>query len=555
MKTAAASLATLAACLCCAACIYNEPSTVSFTDGDGAAHTLFARSKKAAGGAVKLDANGTYEYRLEEPLSIPKNSSILVDYTLSGVATLAAGDETQCVLSIDDGERFVLPFNFSFIGINALSEHILYALPVNATEIGAISITTQGKNKTGGALTVATIQVTERTLGYRIDDGALYATPFVYADAAKGAIVIEPPPEYALAGKINLRMENIGAPAAIASAGRRYEYVAGNPAVENSITMPECAFAANPYPIVFEGDARSVLATPAPTREFPREPVPADPGIILSAPQSSWRDERYEVYRWDAFPSILIFDAADYEVQDRMLKRLAFFAEKKGYRGKIVSDEDMEGQHGWNAHDYRAETLAQFFNAANKINVPLQAEERELEQIVLANGIIARSEPNGPYAPGEGAIVSLSREIAPVELRQRLMVHECFHGIFFIDADFRAFSERRLANLAPQAKAFLRSYLEYSAYDTSDAYLFVNEFMAYVLQQPVAAAAEYFGKYWPEKFEKHEWRYKTLPKKDEESGVWPLLAEAFDGEAHAFSGYVNTRWGLSAGRLWRIKPR
>jgi hypothetical protein len=127
-------------------------------------------------------------------------------------------------------------------------------------------------------------------------------------------------------------------------------------------------------------------------------------------------------------------------------------------------------------------------------------------------------------------------------------------GIFFLDKDFRTFSEQALARFDPAARRFLQSYLEYSAYDTQDRFLFVNEFMAYLLQQPVGAAAEYFGKYWPEKLEQHEWRHTVLPEKNEETGFWPLLANEFSREASVFSDYVHKRWGLSAGRVWRIKP-
>jgi len=63
---------------------------------------------------------------------------------------------------------------------------------------------------------------------------------------------------------------------------------------------------------------------------FSLAPIPADPGKILSYPQASWRDKRYEVFRWDVFPQILIFDTANYDVQDQLFKRLAFFVEKAG---------------------------------------------------------------------------------------------------------------------------------------------------------------------------------------------------------------------------------
>jgi hypothetical protein len=74
----------------------------------------------------------------------------------------------------------------------------------------------------------------------------------------------------------------------------------------------------------------------------------------------------------------------------------------------------------------------------------------------------------------------------------------------------------------------------------------------YVLQQPVSGAADYFGRNLPLRLES-TWRASALPKKDETSGTWPVLAAAFITEAEAFSTYVNRRWGLAAGRVWGLQ--
>jgi hypothetical protein len=286
---------------------------------------------------------------------------------------------------------------------------------------------------------------------------------------------------------------------------------------------------------------RQSYAKPPP---FP-EPVPADPGLVLSWPAENWRDSRYEVFRWDRFPSLLIFDIADYAGQDRMLKRLAFFVEKKGFRGRLAPDSEIAELHGWNAHDYRAQDLARFFQAAREAQFPLLAEERELERILFDNGIIRRT--NGAITAGGGGIISISRESTDY-LRALFMAHEAFHGLFFIDEDFRDFSRRRWLQLPSQAKRFITSYFGYQQYDTSDEYLLVNEFMSHVLQQPVSQAAHYFGVTLPLRLET-SWRKTSLPQKDQDSGSYPVLAEAFTREAQAFSAYVADRWSLAAGRV------
>jgi hypothetical protein len=258
------------------------------------------------------------------------------------------------------------------------------------------------------------------------------------------------------------------------------------------------------------------------------------------------------VFRWESFPSLLIFDTADYDVQDRLLKRLAFFTEKAGYRGRLAPDAEIADQHGWNAHDYRARDLARFFEAARLENFPLLPEERQLEAILLDAAIIARA--GDRILPGEGGIVSISRE-STAYLRSMFMAHEGFHGIFFIDEDFRAFSQSRWDGLSPVAKRFILSYFDYQHYDIQDEYLVVNEFMGHILQQPVSGAARYFGETLAARIDASSWRRTVLPEKDEATGTWPELASAFRAEAVAFDAYVNSRWGLGAGRVHRVQVR
>jgi hypothetical protein len=283
---------------------------------------------------------------------------------------------------------------------------------------------------------------------------------------------------------------------------------------------------------------------------FP-EPIAADPGIALSWPLERWRDSRYEVFRWERFPSLLIFDFADYAIQDLMLKRLAFFVEKTGFRGRLAPDAEIAALHGWNAHDYRAVDLARFFRTAHELNFPLLEVERELEQILLNNGVIRNV--GGMIQEGEGGIISISRESEDY-LRVRFMAHEGFHGLFFIDEDFRNFSRNRWQQLPTDAKRFITSFFQYQSYDTTDEYLLINEFMAYTLQQPIIQSAFYFGQSLPSRLE-GSWRRADLPEKNPASNSWPSLAGAFTREAEAFSAYVGNRWGLSAGRVHLVTVR
>jgi hypothetical protein len=78
--------------------------------------------------------------------------------------------------------------------------------------------------------------------------------------------------------------------------------------------------------------------------------------------------------------------------------------------------------------------------------------------------------------------------------------------------------------------------------------------MAHCLQQGVSASGRYFGESIANRmYEKSPWRRAMLPPRDEETGTWPGMAEVFRQETAALSDYVSMRWGLAAGRVWRVR--
>jgi hypothetical protein len=324
----------------------------------------------------------------------------------------------------------------------------------------------------------------------------------------------------------------------------------GLPGGGDFISLPQAVLPRNPFPLGFRGEAASLEYRIEAERKFPLEPVILDPGLILSYPRAAWRNSAYEIFLWDRFPGVLIFDTADYAAQDRLFKRLAFFVEKLGFRGRIAPDDELEGLHGWNAHDYRPEDLARFFELARKSGFPLNQDEQELCGLLFARDILRRGS-DGAILPGTGALISISRESEDY-LRSLFMVHESFHGLFFINEEFRNFSRRRWENLDPAGKRFIISYFEFSGYDSADQYLMVNEFMAYCLQQSVSRAGEYFGTTLASRIDASSRRRWSLPPNDETPGTWPVLAALFTAEAGAFSRFVRERFGLSAGRVRRI---
>jgi len=490
--------------------------------------------------------------------------SFEIQYSLTGEQRLVLETGTQ---------SWVLPQRVNF-GDNAFNGVFHYAVPIRDSFPDHFSIipadgTNKNNAKTDGRLQIHSVGFIGRWYGfYRSGGGALgdiYATPFVSQRAEDSAWVIDPPvlPEASFAG---------APPAAgffpvlwaalpagketVIDTGDREQAREGDrrfiisPHI-TQLTIPAGMIAPDTAPLVLPSDrTNSFKLNYKPIPPFPA-PIAADPGMVLAWPLEHWRDRRYEVFRWDRFLSLLIFDTADYTVQDRMFKRLAFFVEKAGFRGRLAPDDEIAELHGWNAHDYRAEDLARFFQDARKLNFPLLTEERELERILLDAGIIKES--GAGIQAGEGGIIAISRE-SETYLRSLFMAHEGFHGLFFIDEDFRAFSRQRWRQLPAEARRFIVSYFNFQHYATADEYLLVNEFMAHLLQQPVSQAARYFGQTLPSRIE-DGWRKADLPAKDKSSGSWPVLARTFTREAEAFSAYVGSRWGLAAGRVHLVTVR
>ena len=305
--------------------------------------------------------------------------------------------------------------------------------------------------------------------------------------------------------------------------------------------LPSAVLVSPPAELRVQPQSTRELSQAARPEPAPERPILANPDTILAYSQSRWRDSRYEVFQWQDMASvfdapILIFDTASYRIQSRFFKRLAFFVERPGTRGQLLTDQQLAHRLDWYAHDYQAEDLAAFFNIAADTHFSLSAEELELRDIFLDIGIIRNGQNNG-FIAGAGAMISISRESSN-ELRSRFMIHEGFHGLFFLDEEFREFSYRRYENLNSQAKRYLLAYFSYLGYDTSYQFLVVNEFMAYVLQQSLTANSDFFGGN----------VLNAINNRIQVTSLPEILA-AFQAEAVAFSAYVDQRWNLAAGRL------
>jgi hypothetical protein len=527
---------------------------------------LYAANSDAAAGGIDFSRPKKLDYRFGIRPEIPPPASLTLEYSFSA---MPLGEDCGIVFTIGN-DSWILPQDISFLAEGETGAAVFhYAIPVRETFPRQFSISLErlsppGQEKVkrlqGQAprFQIHSLEIEGRWYGFsRERSGGVehfFTSPFVFSAPGyeQKTYIIDPPPEgecFELSVEFSPNKEAATASQAVIVRAEGLRYQALPPA--DTLYLPPCLISPNSGPVQLSGGNigafRMGHSAPPP---FP-EPIGADPGLILRWPQERWRERRFEVFRWNAFPSLLIFDTESYAVQDRLLKRLAFFTEKAGFRGRLASDAEIADLHGWNAHDYRAFDLANFFETARIQGFPLLDEERELEQILLNEGIIRR-DPGGALKSGQGGIISISRESADY-LRSLFMAHEGFHGLFFIDDEFRAFSRQRWLSLPRPAKVFINSFFAFQRYDTGDEYLMVNELMAHVLQQPASRAGVYFGETLPRRIEASSpWRQPTLGEKDQDTDSWPHLAEAFTQEARAFSDYVHNRWGLSAGRVWMV---
>ncbi|MCR4790241.1 MAG: hypothetical protein K5839_04105 [Treponemataceae bacterium] len=276
------------------------------------------------------------------------------------------------------------------------------------------------------------------------------------------------------------------------------------------------------------------------------KPLMTDTGLISNWPVERWRNPQFELYEWYDFPGILIFDFADYQIQDAFLKRLAFFVEKTGSIGTLLTDSQMRNLHGYNAHDYKAQSLAEFFQAAKDTNFPLNESEELLKEILINNKIIIL-EDDGNFKSGNGALISISQQ-SPEYLRDRFLVHEGMHGVYFITESYRKFISELYAQTDPKSIEFLKAYFTVTPslnYNIEDQYLLENEFMGYLVQQRLSDVADYFGRNLPTR------KFVRQNKQELSQYMIDTKAQGFVEAGEKLDSYLFKRWGFNLGRTWK----
>ncbi|GAB6275855.1 MAG: hypothetical protein SAMD01599839_03950 [Rectinema sp.] len=267
-----------------------------------------------------------------------------------------------------------------------------------------------------------------------------------------------------------------------------------------------------------------------------------DPGLLVyHAPLD---DKPYYLARWDLRPEVLLFLFKDYAIQDRYLKRLAFFVEKIGFVGRLAQDSEIADLHGWNAHDYRPEDLARFFDTAAGQKFPLSAEEIELRELLIKEGVILK---NGTrIVPGKGAIVSIT-QASPAYLQYRFLAHELSHALFFTDGRYKDLVLSLYQKMTDDEKWFLIRYFRWMRYDVDSSYLMANEMQAYLVQQPLKDLEKYFSDTLGDRLAKE---HPELA--DAIHGYMQQHLSALVAIARQLDSYLQASYGFETGRLYRV---
>jgi hypothetical protein len=547
--------ARAAALLCCAtltwSCAAQAVTGFTWLDQDGE-ETPFAQSERRSAGKEGLfeGAPSANRYIPSSPIAMRGGRAIAVDIELDpATANSREARVTLGASSEPDGDPALLEATFPILETSAR----LYLRLKAGARVASVSVKSAGK----GSFRIRGISMPPAMAGMKERKGGLSVTSGFRLAIGQGTreLAIERPFEGLVPASTADRPGLILSYGPSAAGGREGP-IAIEAAREGggiaSMTLGlgpgsrSTALGAELFP----EDTKRITARAPEGRSIgdfysaelaPTDFEPADLGRILaSGPPRSGED--YVLYRWDALPSVIVLVFRDYGAQDRYLKRLAFFVEKAGYRGKLQPDAVIEPLHGWNAHDYRPEDLAAFFEKARAEDFPLSAEERSLGKLLAEKDLVRES--GGKIRPGNGALISASLESAPA-LRRTLLVHESTHAIFFADEEYRNLVRRTWSSIGEDEKWFWKAYFAWAMYDTGSDYLMANEFQAYLLQQPVSAAREYFTKRKPDELlAKHP---ELAPKVE---AYMEKYAGSFEARAGELEAWLERNYGFTAGRTY-----
>ncbi len=474
-----------------------------------------------------MAAGITSRFVLERPLSVGEGSDIAVFATGSGKLSVSVYSSSQ--------DRAALA-SATFTLRTGLACELRLRVP-DGIAVAALELRTAAD----AMATLSGFAVMPAFVGMRSDKGSYIVdgSTLTKIEASGKATSIGLSPSSAIGASIVVALESDGIVevASLDAQGKKAEAFEAALRAGATLAIPVASLGAAGRVVV---ESRAGLAQ-AIVVEGAGAPL-SDLYALLEAP-GPYGD--YSLYRWDLLPGTLILDFKDYDTQDRYLKRLAFFAEKPGFRGTLASDGEIAGLHGWNAHDYSTKTLAAFYAKAEADGFSLNDDEKSFLELLVSYGVLERA-ANGVPGEGRGAVISITRE-SSTALRKIFIDHEASHALFFQDDAYQTLSAELWTSLSRESRRFWLTHFAWRRYDTADRYLVINEMQAYLVQQSVNAIPSYYEAVAKKLSEAYPAELTRI-----EADAPAAIAEA-GLNAERLDGYLSERWGLAAGRFGRSR--
>jgi len=516
-------------------------------------------SSAAAADVAHFSREGEKErYTLAKAAKVPDGYSARLSFSaLSGGIEFQAsyGDEkgkTSSVLcSIPDAGHYAFivplpaPEALRWVEIKILK----IPQQTSGAQSGSAAQASSSRESPSSPLSLQEIRFVPAMRGMRREDGSLEISPHFSFEAKNGMghYEIRSPfadlsPEIINGMQMEVVLEGGAGTATLFWGDQKLSY--RHAGQKSAFAFPCSLFASVPDKIALDvktgtqATSFCVIRTKA-TPELPQ----IDPGFLVY--RAPLNDKPYYVARWDLRPEVLLFLFKDYATQDRYLKRLAFFVEKMGFVGRLAQDSEIADLHGWNAHDYRPEDLARFFDTAATQKFSLSAEETELRELLIKEGVIVKS--GAKIAPGKGAIVSIAQE-SPAYLQYRFLAHELSHALFFTDSRYRDLVLSLYQQLTDDEKWFLIRYFRWMRYNVDSSYLMANEMQAYLVQQPLNDLEKYFSSTLGDRLAKE---HPELA--DAIQGYMQQHLSALVAAARQLGSYLQSSYGFEPGRLYRVR--
>lgn len=505
-------------------CAPKELSGLRFVTGEGASTAL---SRPGSETSTKVGSDETARFVLARPLSFDTD----LDISIRGEGTGSIG-----ITAYKDANRKRIIATGVFTTIKGMLMDLRLQIPAE-TEFSALELSADAD----AAFDISALSAAEKFVGARLDDGTctVDSTTSIHLSPEGKVISATMALPSGMDASVVVKLETDGIARVVSGRGPELS-VNGYEATlkaKSPLAIPAAAFG-DASTVLLESEAGIASLTIA---EGGKAPL-SDLYAILGAPEPKGD---FSLYRWDILQATLVFDFKDYDTQDRYLKRLAFYAEKPGFRGRLAGNNEIAPLHGWNAHDYSTGTLKAFFGKAAESTFPLESEELALLDVLLERGILIRGE-DGRLAEGKGAIISIARESTQA-LRRLFIDHEATHALLFQDVEYAKLAERLWRSLGNDIRWFWRLHFAWRRYDTNDEFLTFNEMQAYLVQQPNRAVPAYYEnlvKRLADAYPRHEHKLETIAPE--------VIVQAVN-DAATLNQYLTTRWGISGGNFGRIK--